>query len=208
MADLLECLIQIKGVADTPRRFRLAWAVFCSRVGGVVATPVGLAVFGAMLERELVYQVSLNSMLAEHQPLVPRIEAAPIEVEMGVVPAAANDARAIDDVLADVERFATARAATAAVLEGCSADELNRTGVDPRRGVTSVADLVALMLAHDTDQLAAFAADARDVCGMANSVPRAEATGAEQARTRPQPGAPSADKAEVRPVGGRPGNAR
>lgn len=208
MADLLECLIQIKGVADTPRRFRDAWTAFCSRVDDAVAMPVGLAVFGGMLERESVYQVSLNVMLAECQPLVPRIEAPSIEAGAGVRRVAEINVPAPDDVQANIERFATERSATVAVLERCSADDLNRTGVDPRRGVTSVADLVALMLAHDTDQLAAFAADARDVCGMENDVPRDEAAGTEQARTRPEPGAPSADKAEVRPVGGRPGDAR
>jgi hypothetical protein len=39
------------------------------------------------------------------------------------------------------------------VLEACSADQLNRIGIEPSRGPMTVADLVAVMLAHDTDRL-------------------------------------------------------
>ena len=49
--------------------------------------------------------------------------------------------------------FAAERAETVRVLEACSADQLNRSGIDPLRGPMTVADLVAAMLAHDTDRL-------------------------------------------------------
>ena len=49
--------------------------------------------------------------------------------------------------------FAARRAETVRVLERCSADQLNRIGIEPLRGPMTVADVVAVMLAHDTDRI-------------------------------------------------------
>ena len=57
-----------------------------------------------------------------------------------------------DDTVVQAQ-FRERRAATVAVLERCSAEQLGRIGLAPSRGPLTVADLVALMLAHDTDCL-------------------------------------------------------
>ena len=142
MADLLECLIQIKGVADTPRRL-------AARVARLAATPAAPAdterrvreVASRLVAAELVYSDCLSRMLAEDRPA---LQALP-------VPAAApgrfaSSAEAIAE-------FARRREECVRILDRCSAAQLNRVGIAPSRGRMTVADLVALMLAHDTDCL-------------------------------------------------------
>jgi hypothetical protein len=64
---------------------------------------------------------------------------------LGAAPTpSASEARAV---------FAARRADTVQVLDQCSAEQLNRIGIEPSRGPMIVADLVAVMLAHDTDSL-------------------------------------------------------
>jgi hypothetical protein len=50
-----------------------------------------------------------------------------------------------------LDRFLASRQETLSILDHCSATDLCRTAVFPGRGPTSVADLVAVMLAHDTE---------------------------------------------------------
>ncbi len=84
----------------------------------------------------------LSLMLAEDRPALPAL------------PRCSEDAAEESGSEAPWETtFCTRRAATVAVLEQCSAEQLNRTGAEPSRGQMTVADLVALMLAHDTDCL-------------------------------------------------------
>jgi SepF-like predicted cell division protein (DUF552 family) len=59
------------------------------------------------------------------------------------------------------QAFSWRREAVVRRLEACSADDLNRVGFEPSRGPMIVADLVALMLAHDTDQLGRLIAELR-----------------------------------------------
>ena len=142
MADLLECLIQIKGLADTPRRLaqRTADAVSgCPSPGEASRRARDVACRLLLAERE--FRGSLSRMLAHDRPSLPRLDvigAAGIPSELP-----GECARA----------FAAERAETVGLLEACSADQLNRIGIEPSRGPMTVADLVAVMLAHDTDRL-------------------------------------------------------
>jgi hypothetical protein len=138
VADLLECLIQIKGVADTPRRLGLRLAAAPGR-GALMAR--------RMCEAEECFGRCLALMLAGDRavlPALPRVESAVDESKEGNAEAGW------------LEQFTVRRAGVVALLEQCSAEQLNRIGVEPSRGPMTVADLVAVMLAHDTDCLGAI----------------------------------------------------
>jgi hypothetical protein len=94
-----------------------------------------------LAEAEMVYRDCLSMMLTVERPAIPALPGA-----RAARPAtlSAEEARAV---------FAARRADTVQVLEQCSAAQLNRIGIEPARGPMTVADLVALMLAHDTDTL-------------------------------------------------------
>jgi hypothetical protein len=142
VADLLECLIQIKGVADTPRRL-------AERVDGAVDAPGSRddverraqQVARRLLAAEARFREGLASMLSRDRPAVPAF-------------VAVDDTDGAAGALGEcVARFSDERADTVRILEACSAEQLNRIGIEPTRGPMTVADLVAVMLAHDTDRL-------------------------------------------------------
>ena len=144
MADLLECLAQIKALAETAPRLaalvRLAppehWR---ARPAADVWAPV--EVLAHLADLELVYGARLLAMLSAERPQLQAIDPA----------ALARRARYLERAPeVEVDRFTVRRRDTLAVLSGCSAAELDRLGIHPRRGVITVADLVAGMLAHDT----------------------------------------------------------
>ena len=140
MADLLECLIQIKGVADTPRRLGI-------RLAAAVAPGHGSRVARRMCEAEESFGRCLTLMLAEDRPVLPALPR--------VDPVAEDsEGKAEAGWLA---QFAARRSRVVALPEQCSAEQLNRIGLEPSRGPMTVADLVAVMLAHDTDCLGAIA---------------------------------------------------
>ena len=142
MADLLECLIQIKGVADTPRRLAVRAADVCANaVSPADAERRVMEAAARLAAAELVYRDCLSMMLTVERPALPALPGA------HSVPAATLSAAEASAV------FAARRADTVHVLEQCSAAQLNRIGLEPFRGPMTVADLVALMLAHDTDWL-------------------------------------------------------
>lgn len=151
MADLLECLIQIKGVADTPRRL-------AARTADICATPISPAeaqrrvreVTTRLAEAEMVYRDCLYMMLTVERPALPEM---PGSHPSAGAPLSAAEAAAV---------FTARRTDTVKVLEQCSAEQLNRIGVEPSRGPMTVADLVALMLAHDTDSLGDLVAQSFD----------------------------------------------
>lgn len=160
MADLLECLIQIKGVADTPRRLeRLALGDFAgepprlpSASGAGRASrwssagrPSAAEVARGLAAMETWFQQCLSAMLEVDRPALPEMPAHPSN----------DETTATEEWLA---RFGAQRATTVARLDACSAEQLNRVGMDPSRGPMTVADLVAVMLAHDTDALGALVA--------------------------------------------------
>jgi hypothetical protein len=148
VADLLECLIQIKGVADTPRRLALRLEA-ARRLSGHVGAHRGALVATRMVVAEECFRRCLSLMLSHDRPLLPRLpKAIADEGEIG----SRGGTGESDGAGLQVE-FRVRRAATVAVLERCSAEQLGRTGLAPSRGPLTVADLVALMLAHDTDCL-------------------------------------------------------
>jgi uncharacterized damage-inducible protein DinB len=147
VADLLECLIQIKGLADTP--FRLAAlleladeARWRARPSATVWAPI--EVLGHLADLELIFGARLRAMLTIDEPALAQVGGARL----------AARARYLDWPLTiALDRFTRRRQENLELLDGCSADDLNRTGVHPSRGRLSVADLVAVMLAHDTDHV-------------------------------------------------------
>jgi hypothetical protein len=141
VADLLECVIQIKGVADTPRRLVQRVEAWLAEVGASDGDAVARDVVWTLAVREAWVRESLHLMLSADRPQLSPLAAVP--------PASADD-RAVG---AGVERFTSQREAMIGVLDRCSADDLNRVGLEPSRGAMTVADLVALVLAFDTDQL-------------------------------------------------------
>jgi hypothetical protein len=142
VADLLECLIQIKGVADTPRRLaqRVADALDTSP-SREVAERHARQVTWRLLAAEQRFHDSLSLMLSRDRPTV---------FQLAVCETPGDPLGSLGDCQ---EQFAARRAETVRALDMCSADQLNRIGIEPSRGPMTVADLVAVMLAHDTDRL-------------------------------------------------------
>jgi hypothetical protein len=138
---LLECLIQIKGVADTPRRLALRLA---TEPAGGAPSRRGAHVARWMAEAEQRFARCLALMLEHERAELPDLPRA------GLIGQPVGDR---EDAFRWQSAFAAARAQTVAVLDRCSADQLNRIGLEPSRGPMTVADLVAVMLAHDTDCL-------------------------------------------------------
>lgn len=147
MADLLECLVQIRALAETPRRATellrrfppVAWGW---RPSPAVWSPV--EVLAHLADAELFYGTRLRSMLTIERPPLPLFDQAAL--------AERADYRSWPPELA-LARLITRRGETCELLGRCGAAELERTGVHPGGGVLTVADLVAVMLAHDTDHL-------------------------------------------------------
>lgn len=133
MADLLECLLQIKALHDSPARLRqLAGAA------GPVRDPRRRAVreaAEALIAAEGRWQASLAAALGE---------AAGDTGGSGSTRPAPRDA---------VARFAGLREASLAVLDGCSARDFEAAAHIGGHGPGRVADLIAHMLAHDTERL-------------------------------------------------------
>lgn len=147
MADLLECVIQIKGLAETaPRLAALAeqvpeprWRIRPST--GVWAP---LEVLAHLADLELVFSARLRAMLTIDEPLLQKVDEARL----------AARARYLDWPLAvALDRFGRRRDDNLELLDTCSAEEIGRVGLHPSRGPMTIADMVALMLAHDTDHI-------------------------------------------------------
>lgn len=145
MADLLECLIQIKGVADTPRR--LALRVRASVAAGREREAASVAARLAAAEAR--FASCLEAMLTQDRPSLPSLDLSSLDVDPD---------RPIGEWM---QSFSWRREAVVRRLEACSADDLNRVGFEPSRGPMIVADLVALMLAHDTDQIGRLSTQVR-----------------------------------------------
>jgi uncharacterized damage-inducible protein DinB len=147
MADLLEALVQIKALAETPPRVaallrRAAPEAWTRRPRPGVWAAV--EVLAHLADTELFYGTRVRLVVTGDRPFLQPFEGAILAERAGYIswpPAVA------------FERFRTRRAETLELLSGCSATELERVGVHPARGEISVADLVALMLAHDTDHV-------------------------------------------------------
>jgi uncharacterized damage-inducible protein DinB len=144
MADLLECLLQIKALKETPGRLaallndvpRDAWV---HRPAPGAWAPV--EVLAHLADLELAYGVRLRLMLTSDRPALPRFDQNRLAERAHYL--------AWPPQLA-LERFRVRRGDSLEILEGSGAEELARIGIHPTRGEMTVADMVALMLAHDT----------------------------------------------------------
>lgn len=121
MADLLECLIQIKALRDTLERV-------ASLSGSAPAAPADLGVWKRMADAERSYAAALGTAAGETSP------------SGGV----SDEARRV---------FVALRHVNLSALERCTASQLAGPILWPGRRSTTVADLVAIMLAHDTENL-------------------------------------------------------
>jgi len=120
MADLLECLIQIKALRET-----------LHRLTGLPTTATRAGSWEQLAETERRYAGALGTAIA------------------GVADTAPSD----DGPGANRDRFVTWRRANLAMLDRCTAAELAGFVGWPGRPSTTVADLVAIMLASDTEEL-------------------------------------------------------
>ena len=147
MADLLECLAQIRALAETvPRLEALVGAGnddrWHARPGAAVWAPV--EVLAHLADLEVVYAARLRAMLTIDEP----------ELQTVDQEALAQLAEYIRwPVAVALDRFSARRHDTLELLRSCSAAELERCGRHPRRGSITVADQVAIMLAHDTSHV-------------------------------------------------------
>lgn len=147
MADLLECLIQVKGLRETCTRLQEMlrqhpMRLWLERPQAQKWTPAEIVAH--LADAELFFGLRLRLMLTGPEPLLPVFEQESL---------AARARYAEWPPLLALTRFRTRREETLELLERCSAEDLSRTGKHPRRGVLTVADLVAIMLAHDTVHL-------------------------------------------------------
>ena len=139
MADLLECVIQIKALADTPRR--LAGRLHEARARAAFdAAPI----LGELLVYESWLRASIEAGLSGD------------EATAGAEPAPGTPLhpRLSHPGETALEEFSARRAAVVRRLDACSAAQLSKVVLVAGRGPTTVADLVALALAHDTDTIA------------------------------------------------------
>ncbi len=147
MADLLEALLQIKALAGTPGRAAELVRPAPTARGAVRRAPdewAPVEVLAHLADAELVFGVRVRLILSSERPALPVFDQR----------ALAARARYIDWTPAvALERFRGRRAETVELLASCSAAELERVGLHPVRREVSVADLVAIMLAHDTDHV-------------------------------------------------------
>ena len=120
---------------------RVAWVTG----GGTAAVHVEVA--RRLLAAETRFRRALSLMLTRERPALETLPG-----DGGAESAPAGDGRG-DSFDACRRAFEAERAETLRLLDACSADQLNRKGIDPLRGPMTVADLVAAMLAHDTDRL-------------------------------------------------------
>jgi uncharacterized damage-inducible protein DinB len=147
VADLLECVIQIKGLAETtPRLERMAKGVaedrWRMRPSSGAWAPI--EVLGHLADLELVFGARLRAMLSVDEPALQQVDEARL----------AERARYLDWPLPTaLGRFERRRGENLELLETCSAEDLGRTGIHPSRGRLTIADMVAVMLAHDTDHV-------------------------------------------------------
>ena len=107
----------------------------------------GLETGRRLLAAETQFRRALSLMLTRDRPALGIL---PGDATAGAAPTGGVPGDSFD---ACQRAFAAERAETVRMLDGCSAEQLNRTGIDPLRGPMTVADLVAAMLAHDTDRL-------------------------------------------------------
>ncbi len=147
MVDLLECLLQIKGLHETADRL----VALVERAGAEqwnhppgAEGPNAADLLARLAEIEILHGVWLRLMLASAHP------ALPVSEEHGPVNVGRERHWEVREAL---ECFLAGRRDNLELLDGCSANDLTRTGVHPIRREMTVADVVALMLATDVERL-------------------------------------------------------
>jgi uncharacterized damage-inducible protein DinB len=148
MVDDLEAFVQIRALAETPAR--VAALVSSTPAERWIHRPrsgawAPVEVLAHLADTEIAFAARVRLVLTSERPLLPIFDGAALATRAAYLswpPALA------------LTRFRTRRGETVELLAACSAAELARVGVHPRRGEVSLADLVALALAHDTDHVA------------------------------------------------------
>ncbi len=146
VADLLECLVQISALRETVKRLEALVQRFPPELWTV--RPHGdrrsaAEELSALSEAELLWGVRLRAILTADRPLLPGFDP-----EVLVVRPVFGDRH---PALA-LSRFRTHREENQELLERCSAADLERRGRLPEGGEPSIADVVAIMLAADTER--------------------------------------------------------
>ncbi|MFB3854164.1 MAG: hypothetical protein ACE148_10115 [Vicinamibacterales bacterium] len=136
MADLLECLLQIKGLRETVSRVMLVRSRAIEHAGS------------ASSELQDATRRRLESLLAAEREwheffreTLPRERTATLRSPQ-------PESRSVVDL---AEAFVAARLSTVSALDDCNATELSTVGRTAARPRLTVADAVAAMLAEDTD---------------------------------------------------------
>jgi hypothetical protein len=143
MADLLECLIQIKALREALRLAEAAEGAASLSAGGQAGTD-HLPVWCRLCDAERRYATAIG----------------------------ANSARAASPGGGDADgpaAFAALRRASLDALDSCTAARLGAPVDWPGRPSTTVADIVAIMLAHDTEMLGGLRRSSP--CGYARTPP-------------------------------------
>jgi hypothetical protein len=166
MADLLECLLQIKGLHGTIDR--LAALVSSAPRGVPPQTHVGsraapraqltvVDLLARLAELEIVHGTAIRLVLTGDRPALPAVDEAAL-LSLGQ--------RRRWSLHEAFDRFAARRRDNLELLDGCSADDLSRLGVHPLRRTMTLADLIAVMLASDVEHVGeirrALSADSTD----------------------------------------------
>jgi hypothetical protein len=147
MADLLECLLQIKGLRNAADRLsEIASRTEADRWGkaGQSGVPSPAEMLARLADLEFLYGTWLRLMVGSEQPLLPPIEDLPIVGLARLRDWSAADAR---------DRFLRRRHDNLELLDRCSAQDLARVGIHPTRRTLTVADVVATMLASDFERV-------------------------------------------------------
>jgi len=148
MADLLECVLQIKGLRETVDRLSgLASSVHPDRWNEPAGpgTPNAGELLARLADLEILFGAWLRLIVGAEQPLLPPIEeqtAAALARFRSWSPAEALD------------RFLRRRLDNLDFLDRCSAEDLARAGTHAARRRLTVADVVATMLASDSERVA------------------------------------------------------
>jgi uncharacterized damage-inducible protein DinB len=148
MADLLECMVQIRALRETAPRLATLVATapdtaWTRRPAAETWSPV--EVLAHLADAELFFGTRLRLMVTSERPHLEPWDQARLAERASYLRWSPEQA---------LDRFTQRRQDTLELLDGCSAEDLGRVGVHATRGPMSVADLVATMLAHDTDHVA------------------------------------------------------
>ncbi len=143
MADLLECLIQIRALGETPGRLARLVAAYphalWRRAPESHFEATALVVLGEMLEAEQRFAEALRTALGKAG-----------QGAVGTLEPAHSGELAPAHLVA---RFETLRRENLALLAACSAADLARPHPASRGGRGTVADLVAHAVASDTERV-------------------------------------------------------